>query len=219
MKCTGKRFGTHAKSFTLDYFTMNKLAVDIALIPPLDIIDIAMKGNQTIPPNSGLVKLGKTSCVPHISLCMGVAKKHNLELIQEIVLDIARNSKPLALTLTKLDFLRKSTGEIIASEFSVDNTPEIQKLHETCMSRFVPILSQDAAEEMFWTRPDSLTVGYVRGYRDKKSFEPHMTLGRGEARIDLDFPIMFSAETLALCHIGKAGSCGTILFSTKLGNS
>lgn len=158
---------------------MTKLAVDIALIPPQDIIDIAIKGNQTIPPNPSLVRLGEKSCVPHISLCMGVVKQHDIKLVQEIVSDIARNSKPLLLALTKLHFLKKSTGEIIASEWSVGNTLKLQKLHETCMSRFAKMLSQDAAEEMFWAKPDSLTIGHVRGYRDKKSFEPHLTLGRG----------------------------------------
>ena len=83
------------------------------------------------------------------------------------------------------------------------------------------LLSYDIKDEMFFKEEseeiDEMSKYWVKTYEDKKEYHPHISLKCFEPSFDKEiFPIDFLASRIAICHLGRKGTCRKILFETKL---
>lgn len=189
---------------------MTKIAIDIVLLPPGNIMDEAIRINSQFTHDP--IKLNKENCLPHISLCMGVIEEENLPKIKEVIDEIVKKSSKLLLTMDKI------SDEYVC--FEIKNNKNLQKLHEEIMTRLSSYLSYDAMTDMCFSPPPVIgkTLFWINSFKDKSSFEnyyPHITLGTSKLN-NRELNIDFTASKLAVCHIGNYCTCRKILFSMDL---
>jgi 2'-5' RNA ligase len=77
---------------------MSKIAISIALLPPDDIMDMAISINKNYPDDP--IQLNKENCLPHISLCLGVVEENHLPGIEKIIAEIKKNTPALTITIS-----------------------------------------------------------------------------------------------------------------------
>ena len=189
---------------------MAKIAIDVVLLPPENIMDKAIEINSQFADDP--IKLNKENCLPHISLCMGVVEGKNLPKINEIIDEISKQFSKLFLTIDKI------SGEHVC--FEVKKNENLQKLHEEIMTRLSLYLSYDATIDMCFSPPPVVekTLFWIKNYKDKSSFEnfyPHITLGISKIdnrRLNIDFV----ASKLAICHLGNYCTCRKVIISSDL---
>ncbi|MBS3137353.1 hypothetical protein J4232_02885 [Candidatus Woesearchaeota archaeon] len=187
----------------------DKIAIDVVLLLPQEIIDEAIKVNSKL--NNDQIVLNNKNCLPHISLCMGVVQKKDLPIVAKIIENIASDTQRLNSELTGIkDY----------TAFDIRNNIQLQKLHEMLMNKLSQYLTYDATVEMFYSshlvEPKSLF--WVNNYKDKFSFDnyyPHITLGVGKVE-KKKMNLTFTASTVALCHIGNYCTCRKVLFTADL---
>lgn len=189
---------------------MSKIAIDVVLLPPSKIMDMAIKINKRLVNDS--IKLNKKTCLPHISLCMGVVKEENLPKVKKIINEIGARSSKLSLTINK------TNDEQIT--FDIKRTKDLQKLHETIMTRLDPYLYHNATTYMYFSPPRVVkkTLYWTKNYKRKSSFKkfsPHITLGISKMK-GKKLNIKFTASKLAICHLGNYCTCRKILHSVNL---
>ena len=191
-----------------------KLAIDVVLLPPEEIMDKAIEVNKQLInyPNNKII-LNKENCLPHITLCMGVIDEENLPNIKELLEDVAKELSSLSLKIVKIDTEEEYTG------FAIEKTQALQSLHETIMEKLLPYATHDATVEMVYSPPEveEKTLFWINNYRKKFSFEnyyPHITLGTSEVIKKIDASLIFTASTLALCHLGNYCTCRKVLIES-----
>ena len=183
----------------------NYLAIDIALLPPDEVMDTAIAINKRHGPE---FNLNKTDCLPHITLSQAIINKKDLpEAVSRLKL-IASSFKPLELK-----------ARFVTNFIEPYKNEKLNNLHKTVMGEFEDLVSYDSREEYFYddyVRETSL--GYVRDYRTKyalSNYYPHLTLGitKPVKKIpDIDF----SVKRLVICHLGNYNTCRKILVEVKL---
>jgi 2'-5' RNA ligase len=191
---------------------MTKIAVDIAILPPEEIMEMAIALNREMGDES--LVLDKESCLPHITLCMGVLREEELPKVREAVAGVAREFDPIRLRIEALN------GEYL--EFLIGHSQELQRLHEAIMRAAGPYLTQDATAEMCHSPPriNEKSLAWINSYRENSAFDrfrPHITVGRGksEARA-LD--VAFTATRIGICQLGDHCTCRKVLGSVELGH-
>lgn len=199
---------------------MPKLAVDVALLPPEEIMDVAIATNKSVRDPRCVFRLNKGDCLPHLSLLQGVLDSTAQENLEAILSAVALQTEPLELSIIGAETYILSDG-YIASGFEVSPTPELISLHEEILQRTEGLVGNDIAEEMFFNPPiREGVIEYVRMFRTKKSgkhFGPHLTTSvGGEPSFVPAFPIFFTVSQLALCQLGNAGTCRKVLASFEL---
>ncbi len=196
------------------------MAIDIVLLPPVDIMDMAIAINQKeAERGNDRGPLAKNDFYPHISLAMGTVKDEDLKVIIDMVAKISEKQGPLKIELTELAFVVKSDGSK-SYAMRARRTKEIQELHEELMNNLLPYSSLDATlDEIYWKKDEEVALPkVVNTYHEKSSFEnfdPHLTLRCKEVAFDA-FPIVFSASNLAICQIGTETTCRKILYQKTL---
>ena len=200
---------------------MTKIAIDVVLLPSKEMRDKIIKSNrELLRTNENKIVLDKKSCLPHISLAMGVIKEEDLPKINLILKGISKEFSSMGLIAKsiKIDALSEG-GEI--SSFKIKNIRELKKLHEKVMRELKNYLSYDAKKYMFYrgSNVDEGTLRWVKNYSkkhdDSNLFHPHITLGIGKAE-KLKFPIKFKASKLAMCQLGNYCTCRKIISSYEL---
>jgi len=198
------------KSPELSSLVMAKIAIDIALLPPEEIMDKAIEINRSF--ESDPIRLNKKNCLPHISLFMGVVDEEELGRVSEIVERVASGFSALDLEISKLGNER--------CWFDIKKSSELQKLHERVMADLDPYLTKSATSTMFISSSEisESTFFWVNNFKDKLSFEnyyPHITLGKTKiAKKVVD--IKFQASKVAICHMGNNGTCRKVLYLVEL---
>jgi glycosyltransferase domain-containing protein len=206
--------------------SQSKIAVDIVLLPPDEIMDKVIEANQVLLKTfDNKIVLNKQNCFPHLSLAMGCINKDDIPKIDTVLKDIANKFSPLALTISDIRAGAISTGEKV-SGFEIERTPDLQLLHETVMRKISQYFTYDVSLDMIYALPDQqveeVTTYWIKNYAEESSFErfrPHITTGIGEVEGEnggIKFPIKFNASKLALCHLGNYCTCGEILFFREL---
>ena len=190
---------------------MAKIAIDIVLLPPENVMDKAIEINSQFADDP--INLNKENCLPHISLCMGVVEEKNLPKIKEIIDKTSKKFSKLFLTIDKI-----SDGCIC---FEIKNNENLQKLHEEIMTKLSSYLSYDATTEMCFSPPPVVekTLFWINNYKDKLSsenFHPHITLGISKLDSQ-ELNIDFVASKLAVCHLGNYCTCRKVIISSDLG--
>jgi 2'-5' RNA ligase len=199
---------------------MGRKAVDIVLLPMGAMMDIAIKANRELIRQCGeKIVLDKENCLPHISLAMGCLDENDLSAAAAILKDIAEELRLPELQVTGIRASTNSAGQIV-SVFEVENSEQLQLLHEEIMGTFAPYLSSDVTKEML-CNPDEIelsTLRWIEDYSENSSFEnffPHITIGYGELSGGT-FPIRFTASLLALCHLGNHCTCRKVLAAAHI---
>jgi glycosyltransferase domain-containing protein len=203
--------------------SQDKIAVDVVLLPPDEIMEKAIEVNQTLIKTfefDNKIVLNKQNCLPHISLAMGCIKKDDIPEIDTVLKEVADKFSPLALTISDIRTGAIPTGEKV-SGFEIERTTELQLLHETVMSKLLQYFTYDVSLDMVYALPDQqveeVTTYWIKNYPKESSFErfgPHITIGIGEVENEtggLKYPLRFSASKLALCHLGNYCTCREIL--------
>lgn len=196
---------------------MNKIAIDVVLLPPPEVARAAIEVSADLAHISGNTKivLDTATMLPHISLCMGVVNESDLPEVERILGEIAGAFDALTLEAQGPVAVPIPTNENIAV-LPVQNTHALQQLHELIMARLDHLLTQDATEEMFIhpQEVEQISCEWVNGYKNA-AFFPHITVGFGEATAS-GFPVRFQASTLAVCQLGNYCTCQKKLFSLTL---
>jgi len=183
---------------------MAKIAIDVVLLPPENIMDKAIEINKKFADDP--IELNKENCFPHISLCMGVMEEENLPKVEETINEICKKFSKLFLTIDKI------SSEYVCFEIKNDET--LQKLHEEIMTKLSPYLSYDATIDMCFSPPTVVekTLTWINNYKNTsfEKFYPHITLGISKVE-DKELNIEFTTSKLAVCHLGNYCTCRKVL--------
>lgn len=199
---------------------MKRYAVDIVLVPPDRIVTEAIKLNkQLIENNPPKIELNKEYCVPHISLSMGVLNESDTEQFIRELEKIAGKHKALQLSSAGIYAVKIASGEHV-SGIAVENTDELQALHNDVMELNRVYLSNDATGDMVYSPPpvEEVTLHFINNYplaSAYENFRPHITLGVGEM-MNADYREDFTASKLALFHLGNYCTCRKIIHHFSL---
>ncbi|MDO8537955.1 MAG: hypothetical protein Q7S21_03660 [archaeon] len=164
--------------------------------------------------------MNRKTCIPHISLCMGVIDETSLPEIKIVIDKIAKDFSELELAAESIYAKTIPTGKII-SNLQIRNNAQLQKLHETIMKKLLKYLSYGVEESMF-SNPKEVeeptlywVKNYAKHFTNSSSFHPHITIGFGEAN-KFKFPIKFTTSKLVLCQLGNLCTCKKFLVSSNL---
>ncbi|PIN75921.1 hypothetical protein COV18_01940 [Candidatus Woesearchaeota archaeon CG10_big_fil_rev_8_21_14_0_10_37_12] len=200
---------------------MSQIAIDVALIPPDDITQLAIKINKTFSDTvAENYVLDVKTCIPHITLAMGLITEEQVSEVSKKLEVLAKKFSALVLKITHIKTSARPDGKVI-SGLEIERTPELQKFHETILDEMNSIFTYDNVQkEMFYSPPpvNEIPMFWVKGFAKtsvRENYKPHITLGVGEPK-DIINPVKFVASKLALCHLGNYCTCRKVLFSTKL---
>jgi 2'-5' RNA ligase len=209
--------------------SQSKIAVDVVLLPPDEIVDKAFEVNQALIKTfefDNKIVLNKEDCFPHLSLAMGCIKKDDIPEIDTVLKDISESFSPITLTISDIRAETIPTGENV-SGFEIVKTKDLQLLHETIMNKLSPYFTYDNVSlDMIYAllnqQVEEVTTYWIENYQKESSFErfcPHITIGIGEVEGEtggMKFPIQFNASKLALCHLGNYCTCGEMVLLCDL---
>jgi len=196
---------------------MKKVAIDIALIPPKEIIDLSVEMSKSMQPNK--IELHPTRQIPHITLVMGGVLEDDLPKFQKIVDQVVMKFRPLDLQIMGINYTGAST------EFSIQKSNQIKKLHQRLLQELDGFLKFNCELDSLYDHKNTneKTLFWINGfekYRANDDYRPHITLGLGgldeSAAEKIKLPIKFKVEKIALCHLGNFCTCRKILFETDL---
>ncbi len=198
--------------------SMNKIAVGIVLIPPNNIVQFAIDINKTFPEtNTENYILHTKTCIPHITLLMGLIMKEQVPEVGRKLGSLAEKFSALNLKITHTKTSARPDGKKL-SGLEIEKTPELQKLHETILDQMSSVFTYDSVEkEMFYTPPpvNEVPMFWVQGFAKmsvRENYKPHITLGVGEPKQEIA-PVQFTASKIALCHLGNYCTCRDVLWS------
>jgi hypothetical protein len=199
----------------------DKIAINVVLIPPNDILQLAIDINKTFP-NTAIESyvLDLKTCIPHITLLMGLVTRDQLSEVCNKLDSIAKKFSPLNLKITGTHISTRPDGKVL-STLVIENTVELQKLHETTLDEMSSIfIYEDVQKEMFYSPPpvNEIPLFWVKGFAEtsvRENYKPHITLGVGEPKRAIS-PVQFTASKLALCHLGNYCTCRDLLWSVSL---
>jgi hypothetical protein len=199
---------------------MPKIAIDVVLLPDSSMTGQAVDISRRLSKKSnGKILLNKETCLPHISLAMGVIDRDDTPHVSGILRDLSARFTVFNLLAESFRAEKIPSGETV-SMFVIEKSPALQSLHETVMDDLAKFLSYDVSTSMLFSPPpvEEISLYWIKSYATKSSFNnfnPHITLGFGELP-DIRTPIAFTASHLALCHLGNYCTCRRTLFSQTL---
>jgi len=199
----------------------DKIAIDVVLIPPDNIIQYAIDINKTFPETSAEnYVLDAKTCIPHITLLMGLITREQIPEVGRKLGELAKKFSALNLTITHSKSSTRPDGKVL-SGLEIERTPELQKLHEAICDEMASVFTYDGVtKEMFFTPPpvNEVPMFWVSGFAKtsvREKYKPHITLGMGEPKKEIT-PVQFNASKLALCHLGTYCTCRDVLWSASL---
>lgn len=187
-----------------------KLAIDIVLIPPKDIINLAIETNQKLEKQNQRIPLHAQKCLPHISLAMAVVEKQNLNSIIKKVEKHSLRLQNQDFALLSIYETKLLSGEII-SGWNLSKSKEIQNLHENCMEILKPFSENKFQLNALFNGKfaDEITLDFIRNFEKHSAFQnfnPHITIGFGKLK-KLPKILHFKAKQIAVFQLGNYCTC------------
>ncbi|MDI3507222.1 MAG: hypothetical protein PWR21_1253 [Methanoculleus sp.] len=200
------------------------VAVDVVLLPPGPIMDMAIGVNRTLLAGNadGGIRLDRETCPPHISVAMLPARREDIPEITAKVDRIARRCSPMTLTADAVAKHRASTGETV-SVFHILRAEILQLFHKTVMNALKQYPAPSAGPPMFVGETSASSVDCLLRFPKTAAYEhysPHITLGLGDLPgliPGIGFPIRFEVTRAAVCHLGNHCTCKRVLAEFGLG--
>jgi len=192
---------------------MAKIAVDVAILPPNHIMDLAIRLNRQF---DSLSRLNRENNLPHITLAMGVIKESQISEVNNKINQMAGGFMPLDLEISEVYHTIKPNGE---KSFALKIKPSIalSNLHAVIMKELLPIFTYDVKIDMFNNDDvvDPISIywveNYAKNHKDPEDFDGHISLKCNKEVIFNDLPLRFTAKRIALCHLGDHCTCRRIL--------
>ncbi len=196
-----------------------KIAIDIVLLPPKEIIGWCIKINRKAAEQGNARRpLGRNDYLPHISLGMGCVDRSQLPPLFKQIKAIISPFTPLPLEIVKL--YNCGTKAEPLYWLSIAKNKDILKLHEGLMKK-IPF-TYKATKNMFFTKKSEVLKNIPRSVQDNfrkkysfNKFKPHLTLWVAK-KPSLHLPTMFIASTVAVFHLGEGATCRKKLLEVKL---
>lgn len=183
----------------------DKIAIDIALLPPDEIMDLAIKINRAHKPE---FLLNKQDYLPHITLSQAILKQDDLAEAEARLKLLASEFKPLLLK-----------AKIIPNFIEPYENKGLIKLHKVVMGKFQDLVSYNVQAKYFFdSHIRHKSLNWVRNYRSDSAFGsyyPHLTLGTTEPIQNVP-DVRFTVKRLVVCHLGNYNTCRKILVETEL---
>lgn len=198
---------------------MKRIAIDIVLLPPPEIINLCIKTNRDAA-KSGHTKrpLGKTDYVPHLSLGMGCIDQRKLSSLFKQIQTITTVFSPLQLKIGSMENCGTTPEPLYW--LSICKSKELLRLHTAIMKK-VPF-TYTTNKNMFFRKigetfkkiPRSVKNNFRKTYSFSK-FKPHITLWTTTKSSEY-FPNYFTASKVAVFQLGEGATCRKKLFTFKL---
>jgi len=197
---------------------MEKLAIDIVLLPPEEIMKLAKTINKKLMARDPMVNFVDGTSIPHATLCMGGIKEEDLPKLSKILEEVSKEFGPQELTITGTH-VHITTSGFKGSGLTIANTKTLQKLHEKIVRRCKALFVKVDLSDMHPSgNTQASSAAHANRFTETDCFEmfaPHISLGIGESA-SVDKRIIFTAKRLAVCHLGNWCTCRKILFETEL---
>lgn len=187
------------------------MAIDVVLLPSKEVSVGSIKLSESITDSQNKILLDPQNCVPHISLVMGCIDVEKLDKIKKIVQEIIKKYEPLKF---KIIGVRKRKT---FATLEIEKTEEIQALHEEIFNKLKKFMNEKSTKDAFVepTNINNLTLDLVDNFKKTSSldkFWPHITLGYGEIKENLNIPKKFVSSTMGIYQLGVFCTCKKNLF-------
>ena len=184
------------------------IALDVAVLPPADVSAKAVALSAALPAvDTPPLRLDEHH-LPHVTLMQLFARVNELDDVLTRVDETLRDARRLRLRVTGGG---QGTNTVW---LAIEKIPPLVELHERLMEALRGLERPDGGTGAFFGDDARLRdVLWVTSYRLKSSFhhfEPHITLGHGPAPPDVE-PFAFTADTVAVCHLGRHCTCRRVL--------
>ena len=199
---------------------MTKIAVDIVLLPPDNITEMAIRlNNQLVKNFNSPIILDTSNTLPHISLAMGAIDQKDIPAIENILKVIAEKTTLGQLKINAID-IAEHTPTTKVSSLLIENTEPLQVLHENIMNELADYLSPNVNADMIYSDEPvaEYSLLWIKDYRQNAAFEnflPHITLGFGQIK-NYQLLVKFKPDKLALCHLANHCTCRKVLVEIDL---
>ena len=196
---------------------MNKIAIDIVLIPDDETLNLCKEINKNLTDEIDFNNTWKT---PHISLLMWVMNKEDLKNISQIVSEIGKNNLPVKFEWIIENRFSKSR-EMNVPFIKIDDNREIGHISQELQQKVEPLLEyQDVTKDMFFNS-DSIhqsSMDWVKGYNTKIIQErgEHITLGVWDAKGYLWKTYSGFSARIGLYQLSDNCTCEKKLFEFSL---
>ncbi len=191
---------------------MNKLAVDIVLIPDKSVSESAISLNRSLESAEQKIILDNDTCLPHVSLAMGVLNMGNIERIAEGLKEMIRQLNVPELHITAVETVEATEAETI-STLLLEKTALLYEYHVQAMQLAEAYFTSDASMENFYPDPppEEITLFWLNRYAVNSAyskFNPHITLGTGILKMTREIaPGRSQPVSLALFQLGNYCTC------------
>jgi len=186
----------------------NVLALDVAILPPPEVADRAIRLSEALPPPESHGLTLDAERLPHITLTQQFVQVEELDAIYERVDEVLRGHPPVSLTVTG----GGRGGSAVWMQ--VEKSPALVELHGRLMETLRGFEQAGGTAAAFVDADARIgDVVWVTGYRLKSAlhaYTPHITLGHAKRPPDVE-PFTFEATTVAACHLGRFCSCRRVL--------
>jgi 2'-5' RNA ligase len=190
---------------------MSKTAVDIVLIPTEPLFAECLALNNQFPNKEHFIDFSAGKHIPHLSLSMTVANDTGIpNQIAEIITQLSA-FPTLTLTVKGLESYTNSEGETV-HWLRFENYTMLTKLHQKAVGIFPSAATENFGKDAFANNEARLAdMEYVRHFQEQHAlehFQPHITLGIGEAQLSTDWTgktVTFSQ--VGIYQLGKYCTC------------
>ena len=200
---------------------MNRIAVDVVLLPDEAMTAQAIKANEALDQDcASRIVLGRETCLPHASLAMGCIECSDIEPIESLLRTIADELPIGKLAVTGVVTSLNARHESV-SAFAVAMTPMLRTLHERVMGAMGAHFTYDVTDEMLCGTEETAqsSLQWIRTFPKKAAFGaffPHITIGYGTVKEAMLFPMEMVVSRLALCHLGNHCTCRQVLAAVAI---
>ncbi len=204
---------------------MSKVAIDIVLLPPKEIMDICFLINErAFEVGKGRFRMGVEEFVPHISLTLGCVEEGDLDSVIEVVKEVVSQQEVLRLRATGVGLIRRDDGD--RGWLKVEVSDGLRDLHKNIIDvvsdRLVGCESSDVLVDGDVTGISETSKKILNNYRESYSYEkynPHLSLccfDSDRFAEGVEFPIDFFANEVAVFRIGDGCTCRELVWKGGL---
>lgn len=186
------------------------IAIDVALLPPEEVIAKAKKVNGQLWEQTRKGFRFDETHLPHITLVQMFVNESDLPAVQETI-DLLIPKLPSPIVTVAHINLYYGEPPLIISGWDIENDPALPRLHSSLLSALEAFSTAGSDRSYLLDSGETVREGvleYTRTFRDQHSMDkyvPHITLGVGTTP-EINKPFSFTITRLAVCQLGNFGT-------------